>query len=154
MFLTDDDHEFTQMSRLSADGLKYWHTITLTGVTPWYLLVYLADFGGAQVRATAFVEWEENLVQMVTSVPAERRLGICRMEASAHPTRWNQRWVQALWENADSEERQPGEVIFQFEGEAQFLDASLQPVPKRPKHAPLFSQKRPRTAEKPADRRV
>ena len=128
MFVTMSQFEQPLMSQLGGEGQQYWQAVTLSLAAPWYMFVYDVQYEDAVVEQTTLVEWEEVLKQLLASVPAQNRKGVCRMEYTGTPARWTQRWVSALWSASEDGEGSPGELVFKFEDDPQLRDANLQPV--------------------------
>lgn len=140
MFVTMSHFEQFMPPDLVGPNQKYWRAVTLSLETPWYLLVYVAEYEGHKVPQTTLVAWESTLLDIVAGIPEADRRGIARVDKERSPgSRWSVSWIERLWAPAPDEVEEGGIVLLQLAGDPQVRDEHLTPVASREGRALVFS---------------
>lgn len=139
MFVTMPYFEQAMPAQLVAPNHKHWRAVTLSTEGPWFVLVYLAQYGRRKVPQSTLVAWEATLLDILAGIPEEDCVAIARLtKQDGIHGRWDMQWIDALWQPGEDELETAGIVLLQMEGDSQVRDAHLEPVAVRTGRVLLF----------------
>lgn len=140
MFITTKPFEQLMPSGLAAPEERFWHIMTLSLSTPWFLFDYLVEEDGVRMVQTTAIAWEQTLSEILRAVPASAHVGICVIARKGAPSKgWSARAVTGIWAACSDEAPKTGPLVFQFCGEQVIRDSSLRPVAVHGEREVLFS---------------
>lgn len=143
MFVTTTPFEQPMPPELVAPEERFWHTMTLSLATPWFLFDYIVEDDEVQVVQTTAIAWAQTLLEILRAVPASAHVGISMISRTETPsTGWSSRAVAGIWAACSDEAANTGPLVLQFCGEQATRDIHLRPVAVRGDRGVLFSASR------------
>lgn len=143
MFVTTTPFEQPMPSDLAAPEERFWHTVTLSLATPWFLFDYVVEDDEVRLVQTTAIAWEQTLVEILRAVPTSAHVGISMISRTEVPfAGWSARAIARIWVACPDEAAKTGPLVLQFCGEDAPRDRHSRRVAVRYDRELLFSASR------------